>query len=132
MQIDGSQVQNAIYVSGESPWPVAFSEWEARAHEALEDGPWGYIAGGAGAEETIRANREAFERRRLRPKMLTGNTARDLSVEVLGTRSPVPFFLGPVGVLSIAHPAGELAPARAAAGLGIPLILSTDASESIE
>src|SRR6267378_165301 len=103
MDFDGSQIQNEIYISGESPWPVAFADWEARAQELLEPGPFGYIAGGAGAEATMRANREAFERRRLRPKMLTGNALRDLSVEVLGTRSPVPFFLAPVGVLSIAH-----------------------------
>ncbi|MDX6478625.1 MAG: lactate 2-monooxygenase [Gaiellaceae bacterium] len=132
MQFDGSQIQNEIYVSGESPWPVSFADWEARAREALEPGPFGYIAGGAGAEATMRANLEAFERRRLRPKMLTGNAVRDLSVEVLGVRSPVPFFLAPVGVLSIAHPEGELAVARAAAALGIPLVLSSAASHSME
>jgi lactate 2-monooxygenase len=132
MDFDGSQIQNKIYISGKSPWPVSFAGWEARAEEILEPGPFGYIAGGAGAEATMRANREAFERRRLRPKMLTGNAARDLSVEVLGTRSPVPFFLAPVGVLSIAHAEGELAAARAAAELGIPLVLSSAASHSIE
>ena len=132
MGFDGSQIQNEIYVSGESPWPVTFADWEARAREILEPGPFDYIAGGAGAEATMRANREAFERRRLRPKMLTGNAARDLSVEVFGVRSPVPFFLAPVGVLSIAHPEGELAVARAATALGIPLVLSSAASHSIE
>jgi isopentenyl diphosphate isomerase/L-lactate dehydrogenase-like FMN-dependent dehydrogenase len=132
MEFDGSQIQNAIYVSGDSPGPVAFAEWEARAAEVLEPGPLGYIAGGAGAEDTMRSNRAAFERRRLRPKMLTGNATRDLSVEILGTRSPVPFFLAPVGVLSIAHPDGELAVARAAAALGIPIVLSSAASHSME
>ena len=132
MDFDGSQIQNEIYISGESPWPVAFADWEARAQELLEPGPFDYIAGGAGAEATMRANLEAFERRRLRPKMLTGNATRDLSVEVLGTRSPVPFFLAPVGVLSIAHVEGELAVARAAAELGVPVVLSSAASHSIE
>ena len=132
MQFDGSQIQNEIYISGESPWPVSFADWEARAQEVLEPGPFGYIAGGAGSEATMRANLEAFERRGLRPKMLTGNAVRDLSVEVLGVRSPVPFFLAPVGVLSIAHAEGELAVARAAAELGIPLVLSSAASHSIE
>ena len=132
MKFDGTQVQNEIYVSGESPWPVGAQEWEARAAATLEPGPFGYIAGGAGEEGTMRANREAFDRRRLRPRMLTGNLERDLSVEVLGTRSPFPFFLAPVGVLSIAHPEGELAPARAAAEAGVPFILSTAASHSIE
>jgi lactate 2-monooxygenase len=132
MHFDGSQYQNEIYISGESPWPVGADEWEARASEQLDSGPFGYIAGGAGNEATVRANREAFERRRLRPRMLVGNTVRDLSVEVLGTTSPFPFFLAPVGVLSIAHSDGELAPARAAAALRVPFILSSAASHSIE
>ena len=132
MRIDGSQIQNAIYISGESQWPVGTDAWEARAQEVLEPAPFGYIAGGAGEESTIRANREAFERYRLRPRMLTGNAERDLSVEVLGTRSAGPFFLAPVGVLRIAHPEGELAAARAAAACGIPFVLSSAASSSIE
>jgi lactate 2-monooxygenase len=132
MGVDGSAIQNAIYASGESPWPVAPDEWERKAEEVLAPGPFGYIAGGAGSESTVRANRGAFERYRLRPRMLTGNSERDLSVEVLGTQSPVPFLLAPIGVLSIAHPEGEVAAARAAAAVGIPFILSTAASHSIE
>jgi lactate 2-monooxygenase len=129
---EGSQVQNAIYVSGESPWPISPEEWESRAGGVLEPGPFDYIAGGAGSESTMRANLEAFERRRLQPRMLSGNIERDLSVEVLGTRSPAPFFLAPIGVLSIAHAEGELAAARAAAAAGIPFVLSSAASHSLE
>ena len=129
---EGSQVQNAIYISGESPWPIAPEEWEARAAEVLDPGPFDYIAGGAGSESTMRANLEAFERRRLRPRMLTGNTERDISVDVLGTRSPAPFLLAPIGVLSIAHSDGELAVARAAAATGVPLVLSSAASHSLD
>jgi lactate 2-monooxygenase len=129
---EGSQVSNAIYVSGESPWPISPEEWEARAAEALEPGPFDYIAGGAGSESTMRANLEAFERRRLRPRMLTGNRERDISVEILGTRSPAPFLLAPIGVLSIAHPEGEHAVARASAATGVPMVLSSAASHSLE
>src|SRR5207253_602557 len=100
--------------------------------DALDPGAFGYIAGGAGGESTMRANLEAFERRRIRPRMLTGNVRRDVSVEVLGTRSEAPFLLAPVGVLSIAHPDGEVAAARAAATSGIPFIISSAASHSIE
>jgi lactate 2-monooxygenase len=132
MAFEGSQVQNAIYVSGESPWPIAPEEWEARAAEFLEPGPFDYIAGGAGSEATMRANLEAFERRRLRPRMLAGNSERDISVEVLGTPSPAPFLLAPIGVLSIAHAEGELAVARAAAATGVPMVLSSAASHSLE
>ncbi len=132
MAFEGSQVQNEIYVSGECPWPISAQEWEAAAEAALEPGPFGYVAGGAGSEATVRANRAAFDRWRLRPRMLSGNKERELSVEVLGTRSPAPFLLAPVGVLSIVHPDGEVAVACAAAATGVPLILSSAASHSIE
>ena len=86
MSFDGPAVQNAIYTGG-AEWPITPADWERRAESALEPEAFGYIAGGAGDELTMRANREAFERRRLRPRMPTGNSERDLSVEVLGTRS---------------------------------------------
>ncbi len=133
MSLDsGSHVQNALYLSGPAEWPVTAADWEDRARETLAPGPFGYIAGGAGTEATMRANLEAFERRRLRPRMLTGNLERDLSVEVLGLRSPVPFLLAPVGVLSIAHPDAERAVARASKATGVPLVLSSAASTSLE
>jgi lactate 2-monooxygenase len=132
MRFSGSEVQNAINVSGESPWPISPEEWEARAAEALEPGPFDYIAGGAGSESTMRANLEAFERRRLRPRMLTGNSERDITVEILGTKSPAPFLLAPIGVLSIAHPEGELAVARAASATGVPMVVSSASSHSLE
>jgi len=132
MAFEGSQIQNAIYVSGQAEWPIAHEDWEQRARETLDEGAFGYIAGGAGAELTIDANREAFERVRLRPRMLSANVERDLSVEVLGTRSEAPFLLAPIGVLAIAHGDGELAVARASAATRVPLILSSAASSSIE
>ena len=132
MEFEGSQVQNAIYASGESPGAVTFEEWETAARERIPGPAFDYVAGGAGSEATMRANLEAFERRRLRPRMLTGNVERDLSVDVLGTRSPAPFFLAPVGVLSIVHVEAELAVARAAKAAGIPMVLSSAASTSLE
>jgi lactate 2-monooxygenase len=132
MSVEGGQIQTSIYVAGESEWPIAPDEWETRAAEALEPGPFDYIAGGAGSEATIRANREAFERVRLLPRMLRGNRERDLAVTVLGTPSPAPILLAPVGVLSIAHAEGELAVARAAAASGLPFVVSSAASHSLE
>jgi lactate 2-monooxygenase len=128
----GAQVQNSIYLADGAEWPLTAADWEARARETLEPGPFGYIAGGAGSETTMRSNLEAFERRRLRPRMLAGNLERDLSVEVLGLSSPVPFLLAPIGVLSIAHAEAELGVARAAHATGVPMILSSAASTSLE
>ena len=128
----GSQVQNAIYLAGGAEWPLSPEEWEQKASETLAQGPFDYVAGGAGSEATVRANREAFERRPLRPRMLAGHTERELSIEVLGLRSAAPFLLGPVGVLSIVHPEAELGVARASKATGVPMVLSSAASTPLE
>jgi lactate 2-monooxygenase len=133
MSFSGSLIQNAIYIAQQPPdWPVSAADWERAAEERLDPGPFGYIAGGAGSESTMRANVDAFGQWRIRPRMLTGNAVRDISVEVLGTRSPAPFFLAPIGVLSIAHEAAEVGVGQAAASSGVPMVLSSAATHSLE
>jgi L-lactate dehydrogenase (cytochrome) len=78
------------------------------------------------------ANREAFARRRIVPRMLRDVAARDLSVSVLGTEMPAPLMLAPIGVQGIIHEDGELATARAAAALGVPMNVSTASHFSLE
>jgi isopentenyl diphosphate isomerase/L-lactate dehydrogenase-like FMN-dependent dehydrogenase len=128
----GPATQAEIYVGSADALPFDPDEWETRARAALEPGPFDYIAGGAGGESTMQANRDAFARWRLRPAMLAGNQQRDLHVSVLGTSSPTPFFLAPVGVLSAAYPEGDLAVARAAAAAAVPWVVSTAASAPME
>jgi isopentenyl diphosphate isomerase/L-lactate dehydrogenase-like FMN-dependent dehydrogenase len=133
VSFSGSLIQNAIYIAQQPPeWPISADDWERAAEEKLDPGAFGYIAGGAGAEETMRANLAAFRNWRIRPRMLTGNVTRDLSVDVLGLRSPAPFLLAPVGVLSIAHEEAEVGVAKAAAGAGVPIVLSSAATHSLE
>jgi len=133
MSFSGPMIQNAIYIAQQPPdWPVSFEDWERAAEEKLDPGAFGYIAGGAGAETTMRANLDAFERWRLRPRMLAGNAVRDISVDVLGMHSPAPFFLAPVGVLSIAHEEAEVGVGKASASSGVPMLLSSAATHSIE
>ncbi|MFI6980213.1 lactate 2-monooxygenase [Embleya sp. NPDC050154] len=132
-----SAFQDSIYLdgllTGETPaYPIDASDLEAAAGELLEPGPRGYVLGGAGGGATMRANRAAFERRRILPRMLRDVGGRDLSRSVLGTDLPAPVLLGPVGVQSIVHPEGELATARAAAGLGVPMVASTASSYTLE
>ena len=128
----GPATQAEIYVGGADDLPFDPDEWESRAQSVLEPGPFDYIAGGAGRESTMQANRDAFTRWRLRPAMLAGNLQRDLHVSILGTSSPVPFFLAPVGVLSAARFEADLAVARAVTSSGVPWVVSTAASTSME
>jgi isopentenyl diphosphate isomerase/L-lactate dehydrogenase-like FMN-dependent dehydrogenase len=129
--------QNDVYLKGlfgEQPtMPFDHRALQAAAEQVMTPGAVGYVSGGAGAEDTMRANREAFDRWRLVPRMLRGVPAeRDLGVELLGTPAPAPVLLAPVGVLSIVHPDAERAVARAAAALSLPMVLSTAASTTME
>ncbi|GLY49022.1 lactate 2-monooxygenase [Lentzea sp. NBRC 102530] len=128
--------QNEIYLQGLGgtvpPFTTDPDALEQSARDRLGPGPFWYVAGGAGSGATVRANREAFDRVRIVPRMLTNATERHLGVSVLGTELPAPVMLAPVGVQSILHPDGELATARAAAELGIPMVLSTASSHTIE
>src|SRR5262245_23450664 len=130
----GIQRQMKIYergLAGVKPaQPVSVDALEEAARKALKQEPFDYLAGSAGAEDTARANREAFRRWRIIPRFLRNVAQRDLGVELFGQRFPTPIFLAPVGVQSILHKEAELAVARAAKALGIPMILSTLSSYS--
>jgi lactate 2-monooxygenase len=117
---------------GKPAVPVPLDLMEQKAREILSPRAYDYVAGGAGGEQTIRANREAFYRWRIVPRMLRDVAKRDLSVEVLGVRLPAPVLLGPVGVQEIIHADADVACARAAASLGLPFVLSTMSSRTIE
>ncbi|MGI8332840.1 lactate 2-monooxygenase [Actinomadura scrupuli] len=128
--------QNEIYLNGladqRPSLPTDLTRLEGLAERTLPAEAYGYVAGSAGAESTARANRAAFERRRIVPRMLRDVSVRDLSMELFGTTLPAPVLLAPIGVQSILHPDGELAVARAAASVGLPMVLSTAASHTIE
>jgi lactate 2-monooxygenase len=105
---------------------------EAYAETVMDPEPYWYAAGAAGSGATYRANRAAFDHWRLIPRMLTGASGRNAEATVLGTTIPAPVITAPIGVQGIMHPDGELAVARAAQELGLPMILSTVSSHSME
>ena len=120
-------------LGGERPAvPPSLALLEQRARELLTPEAYDYVAGGAGGEATVRANLEAFYRWRLVPRMLRNVAERDLSIDLFDLKLPAPVLLGPIGVQGIIHPEAEVASARAAASLGVPFVLSTVASRSIE
>src|SRR5256885_1010164 len=112
--------------------PTSYAELEARSREKLSAEAFGYVAGGAGEETAVRANRAAFDRWRIVPRMLTDVSERDLRTTVLGMEMPAPVMLGPVGVMSIVNEDAERAVARAARALGMPMVLSNAASTTME
>ncbi len=120
-------------LGGEMPTiPVSVTELEQAAVDAMDPKAAGYVCAGAGSEDTMRANREAFARHRIVPRMLRDVAARDLTTTLLGTAMPAPLLLAPIGVQRILHPEGELATARAATALGLPMIASTASAFTLE
>lgn len=132
----GRRRQAAVYLAGMAGRrprvPVAPEALEAAALRALPARAGAYIAGGAGAERTMVANRAAFDRWRIVPRMMRDVSDRDLSVELFGRRLPAPLLLAPIGVLEMAHRDADLAVARAAVAEGLPMIASSQASRPLE
>ncbi|KAG2121565.1 FMN-dependent alpha-hydroxy acid dehydrogenase [Suillus cothurnatus] len=91
-----------------------------------------YTFGSAGTCSTDAANKRAFNRWKIVPAMLKDCTNRNVETTILGEKFHAPLFIAPVGVQGILHADGELATARAAAACGIPYIMSSASSRSIE
>ena len=131
-----SNYQNEIYLgglSGQFPaLPCEPGQLEELARERLDPEPFGYVAGSAGTEATARANRAAFDRWRIVPRFLRDVSTRDLTRDILGTPFPAPVALAPVGVQGIVHKDAELAVARAADAVGLPMVLSTVSTYTLE
>ena len=132
----GRAVQAKIYrdgVYGRRPLvPIQAAELEAAAARRMTPEARAYVIGSAGLEETARANRAAFDRWRIVPRMLKDVSVRDTGVELFGRRYPSPFLTAPVGVLGMVHKEADMAVARAAAAMGVPMILSNQASYPLE
>jgi lactate 2-monooxygenase len=112
--------------------PVSWEELERAAEEALDPRAAAYVYGGAGSEDTMRANLDAFRRWRIVPRFMRPVGDRSLRTEVLETEMPAPVMLAPIGVQTLVHPDGERASARAAASLGVPIVVSTAAATTLE
>jgi len=112
--------------------PATFSALEERARRVTTKRGVAYVAGGAGNEQTMVANRAAFDRWRIVPRMLRDVSRRDLTLTLFGEDLPAPLILAPIGVLEMVHRGADLAAARAAAAERVPFIFSNQASVPME
>lgn len=132
----GRARQGLIYragVLGHRPQvPTDFAELERRAEQCMSPRAWAYVAGGAGEGATMRANRAAFERWQIVPRMLPGATRRDLAATVLGQPLPTPLLLAPIGAAGLAHADSDVLIGRAAAQAGVPYVISNQGCAPME
>jgi isopentenyl diphosphate isomerase/L-lactate dehydrogenase-like FMN-dependent dehydrogenase len=108
--------------------PVNVRDYERLADEKLDANAHAYINGGAGDEVTLRDNLAAFERRKLRPRVLVDVSSVSTATTVLGTEIALPVMIAPVAIQRLAHPDGEEAVGRAAAAAGTIMCLSSVAT----
>jgi len=128
--------QTQIYlggVSGRRPRvPIDALRLEEEARRRLRPDAYACIAAGAGDERTLVANRVAFDRWRIVPRMLRDVERRNTTIELFGRRLDSPFLLAPIGVLELAHPQADAAVARAARSTRMPMIFSNQSSRPME
>ena len=111
---------------------VTLADHEQHARTQLDDNAWAYFSGGAADEISLHANRSAWDALPLWPRVLRPLAGGHTRVPLLGRTLAHPILLAPVAFQRLAHPDGELAMAYAAAALGAGVVLSTQASVSLE
>jgi 4-hydroxymandelate oxidase len=111
---------------------VNLAEFEAIARERMHPGAFDYAAGGAWDEISLAENEAAWRRYRFRSRVLVDVGTVEPRTTMLGAPVAFPVAVAPMAAHGLAHPLGEVATARAAAAAGVPFMLSTVSSRSIE
>lgn len=112
--------------------PLTLADYESLARDLLDDPTWDYFEGGSGDEVTLRANREAFERIRLRPRVLADGDPATAAASVLGTPVELPVLVAPTAYHGLAHPDGECATAAGASEAGTIMVVSINSNRTLE
>lgn len=112
------------------PTAVNLGDFELLARERMTAMAWEYISGGAGDEITLRWNRDAYDRIKLKPRVLVDVSKLDTRVNLFDRELPFPILLAPAAYQKLVHPEGELATAKGAGAA--TMVVSTMASVSVE
>jgi len=132
----GRERQNVIYragiADGRPAVPTDYAELERRAHAAMSEKAWAYVAGGAGEGSTMVANRRALDRWKIVPRVLRDVSQRSLAVDLFGQRLPAPLLVSPVGAGGLVARNADVTIGKAAASLGLPYIFSNQGSAPME
>ena len=112
--------------------PLTVAEYEPLARSRVEPGAWDYQAGGAGDELSLAENLAAWDRIRLRPRVLVDVSSRDLRTSAFGVALEHPIIVAPTAAHQLSHADAERASARGAAAVGALFTLSTIASVPME
>ncbi|HZN73604.1 MAG TPA: alpha-hydroxy acid oxidase [Micromonosporaceae bacterium] len=112
--------------------PINIADYEELAAKLVEPGAWDYYQGGSDDEVTLRANRTAFDRLRLRPRVMVDPTECAAATTVLGTQVSFPVLAAPVAYHGMAHPDAECATAEGVGRAGTVLVASINSNRTME
>ena len=119
-------------VSTPCPDAICLSDFEPLAKAKMPAMAWEYVTAGAGDEITVRWNQEAYQRIRLRPRVLVDVSKLDTRVTLFGQEHAFPILLAPTAAQKMMHADGELATARGAGAAGTAMVLSCFSGTSLE
>lgn len=111
---------------------ASLADYERRAVAHMPPPSWTYLQEGTGDGLSLAANRAAFDRIGLVPRVLADLRGGSTQIELLGARHAAPILLAPVAHQRIAHEEGELATIRAATAMSVGMIASTLSSVTLE
>ena len=114
------------------PSIVNLDELEQQAKQQLDQASYDFVAGGAGSEQTLRANREAFQKITIMPRVLTGIKEADTSTILLGQRLSMPIYITPMANHGVVHPLAEVGSAQGAKKAGTRFVAPTGSNKTME
>jgi (S)-2-hydroxy-acid oxidase len=130
--MEGSASQGIMCPIGAGPAPVNVWEYEAYAKATLPKNAFDYYSSGANDMITLRENRAAFNRLRMRPRALRDVSTVNMKTTVLGDEFDFPILLAPTAMQQMANAEGEKATARAAAKMKTLMTLSSWSTIALE
>lgn len=111
---------------------LTIADYRKAARKVLPRMAWDYFRGGSDGQTLLKRNRAAWDAMELRPRVMVDVSRVDTTTTVLGLKLPFPALIAPMAYQKLAHKDGELAVARAAAACGVPYVVSTMATTSLE
>ena len=111
---------------------VNLDELEQQARQQLDQATYDFVAGGAGSELTLRANREAFQKITIMPHVLTGVKHVDTSIDLLGQRLSMPIYVTPMANHGVVHSLAEVGTAQGAKKAGTLFVAPTGSTKTME
>jgi len=111
---------------------VNLDELEQQAKQLLDQASYDFVAGGAGSELTLRANREAFQKITIMPRVLTGIKEVDTSTDLLGQRLSMPIYVTPMANHGVVHPLAEVGSAQGTKKAGTLFVAPTGSNKTME